>query len=464
MSRETVLFWFYRCVSLLLAVVYFLVIIALFQLGVLPGVYLAVIIIVSAPLIAWLSILVFKPTTSMWKRRLAALASLILSGLSMYLLVSLYATSAFLTGLDTSADSRTAYSVVAKKERHLTLTNAKSAMLIKNDSNGEAVSAEFKKLANITQTSVDSLVVLKTHLANNSADVGVLRNAQLDLIKETDRAFYDTLEVIATFEVRSSLSTLTSTVDADKPFILYISGIDTYGEVASVSRSDVNMLVVVNPREHKVLLVNTPRDYYVQLHGTSGVRDKLTHAGIYGTDMSINTMEDLYGVSIDSYARVNFSSLISIVDTLGGITVQSDYAFKGYRQGLNNLNGVQALEFSRERYSFAEGDRARGKNQQRVIEAIIQKMQSPAVLGQYTSLLSKLRTSLETNVSGNRIAELVNKQLSSLRAWTVESASVDGVGKMAPTYSMGATPLYVMEPDAASVAAVKQRIVQYLAQ
>jgi len=181
-----------------------------------------------------------------------------------------------------------------------------------------------------------------------------------------------------------NVSKTSTNTNIKKPYTIYISGIDSYGEVDTVSRSDVNILAVVNPKDNKVLLVNTPRDYYVQLHGTTGVRDKLTHAGIYGIDMSKNTLQDLYGTKVDYTVRINFSSLLKLVDAAGGINVYSDYTFKagGYSfvQGYNTLDSKQALVFARERYAFADGDRQRGKHQQRVIEALITKLSQPRVL------------------------------------------------------------------------------------
>lgn len=236
-------------------------------------------------------------------------------------------------------------------------------------------------------------------------------------------------------------------IDLSKPFVLYISGIDTYGQVSTTSRSDVNILAVVNPKTHRILLINTPRDYYVQLHGTTGVRDKLTHAGIYGIDMSVKTLEDLYGVPINSYLRINFSSLVAIVDSLGGVDVNSDYDFGEFSQGVNHLDGKQALAFSRERYAFTEGDRTRGQNQQKVIEAIIAKLNNRAMLVHLPRILQTLEGSFETNIPPNEITNTLNRQLNDLRAWQTTSISVDGVGQNAPTYSMGTQLLYVMEPD-----------------
>lgn len=264
--------------------------------------------------------------------------------------------------------------------------------------------------------------------------------------------------------IQSTSGQSTGTV-ITKPYVVYISGIDTYGDVSTVSRSDVNIMAVVNPMSKKVLLVNTPRDYYVQLHGTTGVRDKLTHAGIYGIGMSKATLEDLYGVKIDYTVRVNFTSLLKVIDAVGGVDVYSDYAFSagGYNfvQGTNTLDAKQALAFSRERHSFTDGDRQRGKDQQRVIEALIAKLGQPTTLVSYQQVLKSLEGTFQTNASSAEIGAIIKQQLSSVGSWQTKSISVDGTGSTNVTYSMGAQPLYVMEPDMATVNAAKAEIQTY---
>jgi polyisoprenyl-teichoic acid--peptidoglycan teichoic acid transferase len=267
-------------------------------------------------------------------------------------------------------------------------------------------------------------------------------------------------------KIKNLTTSTTTSLDTAKPFVVYISGIDTYGPIETNSRSDVNILAVVNPGAHKVLLVNTPRDYYVQLHGTSGVRDKLTHAGLYGAEASSQTLEDLYSVSIPSYVRINFTSFEHVIDTLGGVEVTSDQAFStpkySFVQGVNTLDGVSALEFSRARYPFLDGDRTRGKDQQRVIEAVVTKLASPRLLVRYTQLLSAFEGNIQTNIDPVSITKLVNTQLNDIQKWQVESISVDGSGQSAPTYSFGSQELYVMEPYQDSLSAAQNKIQDYL--
>lgn len=247
-------------------------------------------------------------------------------------------------------------------------------------------------------------------------------------------------------------------------FTMYISGIDTRGGVSAKSRSDVNILATVNVDTHQVLLVFTPRDYYVPLPISNGQPDKLTHAGIYGVDVSVGTLEMLYGIPIDYYFRVNFSGFEKIIDALGGITVYSEYEFStaaGYHfvVGDNTMNGEQALSFARERYSFSSGDRQRGKNQMAVIKAVINKAMSPAILTSYTELMESISGNFETSMPYDVIADMVREQLDKGGSWNVVTYSVDGTGDSRKPYSLS-TNAYVMIPDQSTVDAAIEKINQ----
>lgn len=249
---------------------------------------------------------------------------------------------------------------------------------------------------------------------------------------------------------------------------VYISGIDTRGNEIINTRSDVNIIATVNMETKQILLVSTPRDYYVPLSISGGVPDKLTHAGIYGTDVSMDTLSMLYDTDINNYFKVNFAGFVKIIDALGGITINSDYDFesgnvKGYHfnKGSNQVDGKQALVFARERYAFEEGDRQRGKNQMAVIEGVIKKALSPELLSNYTSILSAVGDCFETNISYDRIAELVRDVLQSGTDWNIVSYSVDGEGAVKKPYSMSASA-YVMVPDQATVDQAKELMQQVI--
>ena len=249
----------------------------------------------------------------------------------------------------------------------------------------------------------------------------------------------------------------------DRVFTMYISGIDSRSGLIAKSRSDVNIIATVNVDTRQVLLISTPRDFYVPLPISNGIPDKLTHAGIYGIDVSMGTLEMLYGTEIDYYFRVNFSGFEKIIDALGGITVHSDYTFTAggynYYEGENTLNGAEALRFARERKSFSSGDRQRGKNQMAVIEAVIQKAMSPAILAGYMDIMESVSGSFETSMPYDVIAELVRDQLDKGGSWNIVSYSVDGTGDNQIPYSMS-TSAYVMIPDQSTVDAAIAKIQQ----
>ena len=266
-------------------------------------------------------------------------------------------------------------------------------------------------------------------------------------------------KVIKTIEVSEVEKVKKTTTDITKDsFVMYISGIDTYGNIGTVSRSDVNILIAVNPKTNKILLVNTPRDYYVKLH-SKGSYDKLTHAGIYGIEESVNTLEDLYDIKIAYYIKVNFSSLIKLIDAIGGVEVDSKYAFSydGYtfRKGKNKLYGKAALAFSRFRKGLPEGDISRGENQEAVIKAIIDKITSPSIITNYSSIIGSLEKSFVTNISTEDIYKLAKYQMNNTVNWEVTNANALGYDSFDVTYSTGRTKLYVMKQNDSSILSVK---------
>ena len=258
-----------------------------------------------------------------------------------------------------------------------------------------------------------------------------------------------------------------------EPFVIYLSGVDTRGELTENARSDVNILAAVNPVTKRVALINTPRDYYVDLAGTDS-KDKLTHAGLYGVETSMATLGNLYGVNVDHYIRINFAGFISIIDALGGVDVYSDQAFTsvgspGYYdpttfvEGWNHLDGKSALAFARERHAFASGDIQRGINQMKVIDAMLNKIKSPALLMGFSKIMDAAADCFVTSFSQDQISALVRMQLSDFAEWNIESYTVTGSsGSSTKCYSAKGQKLYVMKPDEASVAKAKEMIAAVL--
>lgn len=306
-------------------------------------------------------------------------------------------------------------------------------------------------------------------LHDGEAQAIIYNDAYTSILEEAFEGYSNAVKIIYSHEITSALENTSSNVKvADDTFTVYISGIDVYGAIETNSRSDVNMIATVNPTTHQVLLVTTPRDYYVEIPGISGgQKDKLTHAGIYGVDASMATLEELYDTEIDFYARVNFTSLVQMVDALGGVDVISEQAFTtsdesglvmNVAQGENHFTGQQALAFSRERMNVDGGDFQRGKNQQAVIIAMIKKAVSPAILTGANGILSSISGNVDTNMSQEQIQELIKSQLAGGGAWNIKSMAAEGTGDDQECYSSPGSILYVTQPDLNSITAIKGAI------
>ena len=315
----------------------------------------------------------------------------------------------------------------------------------------------------------DDQVKLCDDLINNAVDSIIVNGAYLYFMEEYNEDFVNDVRVIYTIKIKKSVKKEEVVSKNDSVFTIYISGIDTYGNISKVSRSDVNILMTVNSNTGKVLLTTIPRDYYVQLHNTTGYKDKLTHAGIYGVNMSVETIEDLLGVDINYYVRINFSTLVKLIDEIGGVDINSDASFNkrgcNINYGFNHLDGKCALSYSRERKIYSSGDRHRGQNQQQVIEAIINKITgNRELLLKYNDLIKSMKGTFESNFDATNISKLVKSQFENNTKWNVESISVDGYDSSNYTYSYYGSRLYVMEPDYETVKVAHDKILEVINQ
>jgi LCP family protein required for cell wall assembly len=297
----------------------------------------------------------------------------------------------------------------------------------------------------------------------------VLNSAYSSLLELSDADYASKIRTLYTYKITKEVKSDATNAQNTNPNVvnIYISGIDTYGSISTVSRSDVNIIMTVNMDTHKVLLTTTPRDAYVQIpDGGADQHDKLTHAGIYGVETSMKTLENLYDVDIDYYARINFTSFMQLIDVLGGVEVNNDQAFVSkignyeFPQGKITLNSAQALGFVRERYSLQGGDADRGRNQQKVIAAIINKLASVNSITNFSNIINSLQTSIQTNMPLDTMMQLANTQLSSGSSFVVTSQDVTGTGSTGqlPSYAMPSAALYMMSLDETSVETAKQAI------
>ncbi|HEM2541082.1 TPA: LCP family protein [Streptococcus suis] len=300
-------------------------------------------------------------------------------------------------------------------------------------------------------------------MINGESQAMVFNGVFTNILENEDPDFSSKVKKIYSFKVTQTVETATEQVSGDS-FNIYISGIDTYGPISSVSRSDVNIIMTVNRATHKILLTTTPRDSYVAIaDGGQNQYDKLTHAGIYGVNASVHTLENLYGIDISNYIRLNFTSFLQLIDLVGGIDVENTQEFTsgGYNfpVGTVHLDAEQALIFVRERYSLANGDNDRGKNQEKVIAALIKKLSSPDNLANYQAILTGLEGSIQTDLSLETIMSLVNTQLESGTQFTVESQALTGTGRNdLPSFAMPGSQLYMMEINQDSLEQAKAAI------
>ena len=323
-----------------------------------------------------------------------------------------------------------------------------------------------EKGVDLATEKVDSYQAAYENLVNGSSKAMVFNSAYSSLLEMSYENFQSNLKTIYSYKIKTSIKDEAKAHDSNV-FNIYISGIDTYGSISTVSRSDVNLILTVNMNTHKILMTETPRDAYVKIpDGGADQYDKLTHAGIYGVETSEKTLENLYGIKIDYYARLNFDSFLKLIDSLGGITVYNSQAFTSlhgnyeFPVGNVTLDSDKALGFVRERYSLEHGDYDRGNNQMKVIQAILNKLTSLNSVSNYSTIISNVQDSIQTDMKLDTMMKLVNTQLDSGKKFTVTSQEVTGTGSTGEltSYAMPSSSLYMIKLDDASVAKASQAI------
>ena len=313
-----------------------------------------------------------------------------------------------------------------------------------------AAKAEEEKDAKKSDEKTDEEATEATEATEAPADIELNDNIILvshsgyKLIKSNIKGFKKNTQIIYRIKVKKRADDTSKAVDVTKDsFNVLISGLDSWGTIDEGGLSDVNMVMTVNPQTREILLTSIPRDSYVPLH-TYGSKDKLTHAGMYGSEETRQTIEDLLGIDINYTIRVNFSMLCDLIDAIGRIDVYNDTDFyssvKGwhYSKGWHHMDGHYALWFARERKAFPEGDMKRNENQQKVLEALIKKVtSSKVILTRYTSILSVVEDKMQTDMKDRDLKRLVKMQLSDMKSWNIERANLKGSTGSAPCFSMG---------------------------
>lgn len=467
-KRDKRLDVFLKLIAFIYVVVTIIFYISVIKLNLLPGIYVTIFTIAEIFFTLAMLMGLLKVHKTPKLNLICLIVILLLSGVYIFVTNYTLATGNFLNNVfQETAQTEEYYVVVKKNSMYEKIEDIKNQNVYLFQA-PEDVQQEIRNKGITIVNTRDNLTDLGNDLMSNKIDVIFISSIQYDILSEEIEKFKDDTKIIYTakHEIKKEVKDETNsgyTVE-NGVFNVYISGIDTSGNITNVARSDANMVATINTKTHEVLLTSIPRDYYVTLH-SYGAKDKLTHSGIYGVNETVKTIEDLLGIDIEYYVRVNFTTVTKLVDTLGGIDVYSDHDFVAstnkhhYVKGYNHVNGQQALAFSREREAFADGDNQRVKNQQKVIEAIMKKvLNSKTLLTKYTSILNSLEGSFQTNIKQDEISQLVKGQLNDMSSWTIKTNSLVGTGVNNPTYSMGSQLLYTMVPNATSVAEAKQKI------
>ena len=368
------------------------------------------------------------------------------------------------------------YSVVVLKSsdyNNIKDINNKTLGVPTLDKNKDKIIDSINKKVNVEYKDYDDINKLYEDLDNKEIDSIILSEGFLQVLEDNYKDIDNNIKVIYNFNIKDKVNTNNNKVEELKPINVLISGSDSRsGQILSLTRSDVNMIMTIDPNNHKILLTSIPRDYYVQLHGTTGLKDKLTHAGIYGINMSKETLEDVFNIKIDYTVKVGFNSVIQIVDLIGGIDIESDLDFTTSGRdggavrthivkGMNHLNGAQALSYARERYAYKEGDNHRVQNQQQVLEAIINKISTDkSLLLNADELLESFSNLYRTDIPSDYVSLIIKEQLKDMNSWSIERQQVSGQGAMLETYSMPGRRLWVMIPDYNSVEQARNKIIK----
>ncbi len=389
-----------------------------------------------------------------------------------------------MSGVDTKVDNVNVYVRVDDPAQEITDTNGYVFGILStlDRTNTENIKKDIESILGhqINTIEFDTVQDLVLGLYYNQTQAIILNNAYMSFVTGTE-GFEDTESKIRSIYNKNYESKITEEEANEdylksegRVFTILLNGVDTRGSTITNSNSDTNILMTVNMDTHQILMISTPRDYYVPLSISGGAKDKLTHSGAYGVDVTMDTLEMLYGVNVEDYVRINFDGFIDVIDALGGITVYSDYDFEGFdndvvnmtyqfHQGYNEVNGKQALLFARERHAFAEGDRQRGKNQMAVIEGMLDKALSPQILKNYTTIWNEVSDCVVTSMEYDEIADFVKTQLESGASWDIQKYSVTGFDLMTTAYSTGSAQVYVMDPDMETVNQAKEYLRQIYA-
>ena len=428
------------------------------NLNILPNIYLY--ILIGIIILLNIITIIFIFSKKKWMKISGIIIFVILiSFLSIGIYYSHNTLNFFNNSFNNHTVETTTYKVLVHNKSYNRLTDLKNKSMGYFEDDIQVADCLKHITVKTNQKNYNNLINLYEDLINDKLDSIVLDNGYISILEEMFPDLITDTKVIYTFKLNKNIKKNYSITKELKPVNIYISGSDSRDEVISdKSRTDVNMILTINPDSKTILITSIPRDYYVSLYNTTGLKDKLTHSGIYGINTSVKTIENLLDIKIDYYVKVNFKSVISLVDLVGGIDIYSDASFKTncgdggavvtyVKEGVNHFNGAQALSYARERYAYEDGDRHRIQNTQQVFKATFDKiMEDKSLLFKYEELLNSFGKLYLTNIPSDYVKLLVKKQISDMSSWNFTLTQLDGSGAKMETYSISNYKTYVMIP------------------
>ena len=453
-------------ITLLITIVCCANFVMIYKLNIIPLKYILLYSLLSILLI-FLSIFIFFKKKRM--KFLKVLWAIIVTITTIVLTIGffyLHKTNTFMSKIDDLNHRKEKYNVIVLKDSNYeSVADIKNSIeyISKKSLHYDNALEELNKLTNAKTIEMNDDNALVNNLYNKKTDAILTEETNYNILLEKYPQLSEKVKVLYTFEIKIETNNIVKDTKNNEPFNIYVTGLDNYGSIDIVSRSDVNMVITVNPNTNQVLITSIPRDYYVQLKDTTGYKDKLTHAGIYGVESSVGTIENLFDIDINYYVKANFTTVVSLIDAIGGIDVYNERSFTGhlytyFPEGYVHLNGEQALEFARTRKTLPNGDNDRIKNQQAIIDGVIKKVTSPQIITKYTGIINSLSSSFRTNMSTDKITYLIKNQIDKMPKWNITSNVVTGSNGYEYTYSYQSQKLYVMIPNEDSIQQAKDLI------
>lgn len=464
---------FYNVVGVISTIVMLIFAFCLYKLNMIPNKFLYIIYGALGIIYLILLLITIPPKVKLSIKTFCFVIFLILGLIFGFANKYIFDTMDFMSILDKEIFQKERYIVMVLDSSNITkIEDLKNKSIGSYKStNSEKAIEELNKKIKVDNNEYSDVETMFESLEKNEISAVVISSSVEKLLDSELKDMNLKLKNLYEFKINIEKEDIVKVVNVtNTPFNVYIAGGDGYGSIDITYNTDVNMIATIDPINRKILLTSIPRDYWVNLVGQGpDAYDKLTHAGYYGIQESVKDLEKLLDIDINYYAKVNFSTIEGIVDAIGGVNVYSDYTFTAsdrtysYNEGYNYMDGKKALRFARERKAFGAGDLQRVKNQQHVVEAILNKMtSSTALISSYDQILNTISENFDTNMSSKDIQKLVKMQLNDMRGWKVESQNPTGTNQYCGTYTFPTMTLYSMVPDQESLNQTKAKIKEYL--